>query len=274
VQLEHLEYDYGYSVDADTGEASYDRHMRHVPEGKLEVGVTGGKFRFDVTPGDADIGYVVRVKLGKAETALVLDGVYPYSYYSDYGDSDRVDQTPRPAKPTKLKLELPKAVEVGKPATVKVRAPYKGKLLWTVETDRVLKSEWVDTQGGEATWTIDLAKFAPNVYISAFLIKDPHLESKTAFLPDRAFGVGSVRVTPTQFTQSLKINAPKEVRSSSPLTITLETGPVTEPTFATVAVVDEGILSLTNFQTPDPNAQLFAKRSLGRRHGGRRRRWR
>jgi hypothetical protein len=263
VQLEHLEYDYGYSVDADTGEASYDRHMRHVPEGKLEVPITGGKFKFDVTPADADIGYVVRAKLGKAETALVLDGVYPYTYYSDYGDTDRVDQTPRPAKPTKLKLELPKAVEVGKPATVKARAPYKGKLLWTVETDRVLKSEWVDTQGGEVSWSFDLAKFAPNVYVSAFLIKDPHLESAKAFLPDRAFGVGSVRVTPVEFTHSLSIKAPKEVRSSSPLTITLETGPVTEPTFATVAVVDEGILSLTSFQTPDPNAQLFSKRSLG-----------
>ena len=36
-----------------------------------------------------------------------------------------------------------------------------------------------------------------------------------------------------------------------------------EPTFAIVSVVDEGILSLTNFQTPDPLAQLFAKRALG-----------
>ena len=30
-----------------------------------------------------------------------------------------------------------------------------------------------------------------------------------------------------------------------------------------MSVVDEGILSLTNFQTPDPLAQLFAKRALG-----------
>src|SRR6185503_13495691 len=34
-------------------------------------------------------------------------------------------------------------------------------------------------------------------------------------------------------------------------------------TFAIVSVVDEGILSLTSFPTPDPLAQLFSKRALG-----------
>ena len=262
IELEHLETDYGYSYNDETGEASYDRNLRHVPEGKMTAQVTGGKFSFEVTPGDADIGYVVKVKSGKARTDLILDGVYPYEYYSDYGDTDRVDQTPRPAKPTKLKLELPKKLEVGAAATVKTKAPYRGKILWTIETDRVIKSEWADVAGGETSWSFTLDKFSPNVYVSAFLVKDPHLESKDAFLPDRAFGLGSVRVTPVAFTQDVKILAPKDVRSSSPLNVTLELGPQTEPTFATVAVVDEGVLSLTNFQTPDPNTQLFSKRAL------------
>ncbi len=262
VELAHLEADYGYAYDEETGEASYDRHTRHVPEGRMQVAVDpGGKFHFDVTPGDADLGYVVRVKAGKAETHLVLDGVYPYEYYSDYGD--RVDSTPRPAKPTKVTLDLPKDLEVGKAATVKTRAPYRGKMLWTVETDRVIKAEWVDVQAGETSWSFTLDKFAPNVYVSALLVKDPHLESKTAFLPDRAFGVGSARVTPTQATQKVTLTTPKEVRSSSPLSVTLDVGPVSEPTFATIAVVDEGVLSLTRFQTPDPNSALFAKRALG-----------
>src|SRR6185369_11300670 len=55
----------------------------------------------------------------------------------------------------------------------------------------------------------------------------------------------------------------KEVRSSSPLSVTLDIGKTDGPAFATVAVVDEGILSLTDFATPDPLAQLFAKRALG-----------
>ena len=41
-------------------------------------------------------------------------------------------------------------------------------------------------------------QFAPNLYVSAFLVKDPHLESAEGFMPDRAFGVGSVRVLPEE----------------------------------------------------------------------------
>ncbi|MBS1122314.1 MAG: hypothetical protein H6Q90_4542 [Deltaproteobacteria bacterium] len=265
VDLVHLAADYGYGYDADSGESRYDRRVRTVPEGKLEVAVVNGKFKFDVTPGDADSGYMVRVKAGKAVTELTLDGYYPYDYYEDYGDGERVDQTPRPAKPTRLVVKLPDQpqIEVGKPVTVKVLAPYRGKLLWTVETDKIVSSSWQDVSGGETSWTFTLGEFKPNVYVSAFLVKDPHLESKDAFMPDRAFGVTSVRVAPAQFTQALKITAPKEVRSGSPLSITLDVGPTTEPTFATVAVVDEGILSLTGFQTPSPLGQLFAQRALG-----------
>ncbi len=262
IELVHLEADYGYGYYEDTGESHYDRWLRPVLEGKQEAAVSGGKFSFSVTPGDAQAGYVVRVKAGNAKTELVLDGEYPYEYYG-YGDGDRTDQTPRPARPTQLAVSVPKLVKVGEDVAVSVKTPYRGKLLWTVETDRVVHAEWRDATGAQADWKFKLAAFAPNVYVSAFLIKDPHLESKDAFMPDRAFGISSARVEPTGFTQELKLGAPKEIRSSSPMTVTLDVGRGAGPTVATVAVVDEGILSLNNFQTPDPLAQLFAKRALG-----------
>ncbi|HET9991408.1 MAG TPA: alpha-2-macroglobulin family protein, partial [Kofleriaceae bacterium] len=231
--------------------------------GKQHAAVTGGKFTFDVTPGEADIGYVVRVKAGKAKTELMLEGTYPYDYYYGYGENSSVDRTPRPAKPTQLQPQLAKEIEVGKPVDVKVLTPYNGKILWTVETDHVIAAEWKDVTRGDAKWSFTLPEFAPNVYISAFVVKDPHLESKDAFMPDRAFGIASARVLPVEFTQALKIEVPKDVRSSSPLVVKLDAGPIQGPAFATVAVVDEGVLSLTNFKTPDPLSVLFAKRALG-----------
>jgi hypothetical protein len=262
VELVHLDADYGYGYDDESGEGRYDRWLRQVPDGKLTAKVTGGHFTFDVTPGNANVGYIVRVKAGKARTEIVLEGEYPYEYYYGYGEGDRVDRTPRPAKPTQLVPQLAKEIEVGKPVNVKVLTPYKGKVLWTIETDHVITSEWKDVTRGEATWSFTLDQFAPNVYVSAFVVKDPHLESKDAFMPDRAFGVASARVLPIEFTNPVKIEAPKEVRSSSQLVVKLDVGPVQGPTFATVAVVDEGVLSLTSFQTPDPLAQLFQKRAL------------
>ena len=266
VELVHLEGEYGYGYDEDTGESRWDRWTRPVPEGKLVATVTGGKFHFDVTPNETDAGYIVRVKAGKAKTELPLEGAYGYEYYGyeeGYRSGYRADATPRPARPTQLALDLPKEIEVGKPVAVKAHAPYKGKVLWTVETDHIVKSEWKDVDGGELAWSFTLDAFAPNVYVSAFVVKDPHLESKDAFLPDRAFGIQSARVAPTQFAQTVRLEAPKEVHSSSPLTVTLDLGKPDGATFATVSVVDEGILQLTDFKTPDPLAQIYSKRALG-----------
>ncbi len=262
IEMVHLEADYSYGYDEDTGESRYDRWLREVPEGKATAKVENGKFVFDVTPGEAYGGYLVRVKAGKARTDLVLDGEYSYDYYG-YGDGNRYDATPRPAKPTQLKIDVPKEIKVGETVTAKIKTPYKGKVLWTVETDHVVTALWQDVTAAEASWSFKLAEFAPNVYVSAFLVKDPHLESRDAFMPDRAYGVKSTRVSPVAYTQDVKIEAPREIRSSSPLNIKLDLGPSAAGTVAVVSVVDEGILSLTNFQTPDPLAQLFSKRALG-----------
>lgn len=262
VELVHLDADYSYGYDEDTGESRYDRWLREVPEGKTTANVVDGKFTFEVTPGEASAGYVVRVKAGNARTDLVLDGDYSYAYWG-YGDGDRYDSTPRPAKPTQLKIDLPKEIAVGETVTAKIKTPYKGKVLWTVETDRVVAAEWKNVTGADASWSFKLDTFAPNVYVSAFVVKDPHLESRDAFLPDRAYGVKSTRVKPVAFTQDVKLEAPKQIRSSSPLAVKLDLGPTAPGTFAVVSVVDEGILQLTGFRTPDPLAQLFGKRALG-----------
>src|SRR6185369_5165602 len=162
-----------------------------------------------------------------------------------------------------LAIKLPKDITTGEPATASIRSPYRGKVLWTVETDHLITSEWKDVAAGDASWSFTLDKFAPNVYVSAFVVKDPHLESRDAFLPDRAFGVGSAHVVPALVTQPVQLTAPREVRSSSPLSVVLDVGKTDGPAFATVAVVDEGILSLTGFLSPNPLAQLFARRALG-----------
>ncbi len=260
VEYLRLEEEYGYFYDENEGYERYQRHLRPLREGRSSVAVKDGRFSLDVTPGADAAGYIVRVRSGGAQTDLELEGEGRYYWW---GEGSRVDQTPRPLKPTSLSLVLPAKARVGQAITVKVKAPYKGRMLFTAETDRVLASHWVAVEPGEATWTFTPSAFAPNVYISTFLVKDPHLESAQAFMPDRAFGVGSVTLEPVEYTQTVTMNVPKEVRSNDTLTVELELGPQEGPTFATVAVVDEGILSLTRFQSPDPQKQLFTKRALG-----------
>ncbi|ATB46774.1 alpha-2-macroglobulin family protein [Corallococcus macrosporus] len=260
VEYLRLEEEYGSFYDENEGYERYQRYLRPVREGSAKVAVKDGRFSLDVTPGGDSAGYIVRVRSGGAQTDLELEGEGRYYWW---GEGSRVDQTPRPLKPASLDLALPAKGRVGQAITVKVKAPYKGRMLFTAETDRVLASDWVAVEPGEVTWSFTPTAYAPNVYVSTFLVKDPHLESAEAFMPDRAFGVGNVALEPVEYTQSVTLNVPREVRSNDTLTVDLALGPQEGPTFATVAVVDEGILSLTRFQSPDPQKQLFAKRALG-----------
>ncbi|NMO14970.1 hypothetical protein HPC49_15965 [Pyxidicoccus fallax] len=260
VEYVRLEEEYGAYYDESEGYERYQRYLRPMREGRTTAAVKDGRFSVEVTPGGDAAGYLVRVRAGNAQTDLELEGEGRYYWW---GEDSRVDQTPRPLKPTSLNVALPEKARVGQALTAKLRVPYRGRVLLTAETDRVLAAEWKAVEPGEVTWSFTPSGFAPNVYVSAFLVKDPHLESAEAFMPDRAFGVASVPLEPVDYTQAVTMNVPKEVRSNDTLTVDLELGALEGPTFATVAVVDEGILSLTRFQSPDPLKQLFTKRALG-----------
>src|SRR5205814_2614850 len=105
VELLHLESEYGYYYDEDQGTERYSHYVHAVQEGRRDVQIKDGKLTFEVTPGEATVGYMIRIKAGKTVTELVLDGTYPYDYYYRGGDN-AVDATPRPALPTVLQLDV------------------------------------------------------------------------------------------------------------------------------------------------------------------------
>lgn len=266
VEYLHIEEDYGWYYDEEEHQGSYKRYTHAVSDGSDKVSASGGRFSLRFRPSQGADGYLVRVTAGKARTDLLIDGEHYYRYFEP--SESESDQTPRPQKPTVLKLKAPPQVKLNADNELRFAAPFPGQALVTVETDHVLRSEWVKVaQAGEVVWRFRVEKFAPNVYLSAFLVKDPHHEAKAAFLPDRAFGVVSAPVARDELAHELKLTVPKDVRSQSTLTVQLEVGhhdPQRDgEAFVTVAVVDEGILSLTGFRTPDPLNELLARRALG-----------
>ncbi len=263
VELEfiRLETEYGWTYDETRGHETYRRYLRPVTESSTSVSVIDGKFRATWKPGRDAVGFLVRAQAGAARTDLELEGHGDWYYWAP--DETEVDLTPRPGRPAWLSLETPPVVQAGTPFPVHFKVPYGGRVLLTAETDKLLRSEWMDVDAGDAVWQVELEEFTPNVYVTAFLVKDPHLDSPQAFLPDRAFGVQSVTVEPRDFTRPLQLDVPSEVRSNTRLTVALDLGAGDGPTYATVAAVDEGILSLTRFQSPDPFSDIFARRALG-----------
>ena len=95
------------------------------------------------------------------------------------------------------------------------------------------------------------------------MIKDAHSDSELAYMPSRAFGTQPIKVRSKKFSHNLSINTPTEVQANTDMTVELDLGGTVEKdTVAMVAVVDEGLLSLTNFKTPDPSDALFPKMPL------------
>jgi len=45
--------------------------------------------------------------------------------------------------------------------TASIRSPYRGKVLWTAETDHLVTAAWKDIAAGDASWSFTLEKYAP-----------------------------------------------------------------------------------------------------------------
>lgn len=261
VELVRLDEEMGWLWDDEEGAGQLRRSLRRVSEGQRFVDVKGDKFTLQWPVAADAAGWLVVLRSGAARTELFIEGgAHRYDWE---GGEEGVDQTPRPARPTPLALSAPEQVEVGDRFEVGATAPYAGWVLWTLESDRVLSHRWEKVSAGEIAWSPKIESFVPNAYVTAFLVKDPHLESAAAFIPGRAYGARSVRVRPERFEQAVAMEVPAELLPWSPLEVKLKLGRVPGGATATVAVVDEGILQLTRFESPNPLRQLFARRRLG-----------
>jgi len=151
---------------------------------------------------------------------------------------------------------------VGDEVTLKVPASEAGRILLTLETgNRVAKHLWFDAKSGD-----NLLKFkteenmAPTVYAHVSMIQ-PHAQTKND-LPIRMYGVLPVTVENTSTRLTPQIDMPDAVRPDETFNMSLREAGGRACTY-TLAVVDEGLLDLTRFQTPNPWDAFYAREALG-----------
>jgi hypothetical protein len=265
VEIEILEVqnEWIWEYDDDLGRSTWRRFLREIQVGAEKLKAKNGKFKYSFKPAGHAEGYIVRASAGdNARTDLYLEGE-GYDWWWDEDYEARADRTPSPMVPDGIVVDVKGTLEVGKPMAASMNLPYPGRLLFTVETDEVLESRWLDIRKpGPFTTTFTINEFKPNVYVSALLVKDPFFESRKAFIPGRAFGVRSVQVRPSRHEMKLTLTVPDEVQPNQELVVKLDTGLQNTRVYATIAAVDEGILQLTKFETPDPLSLMFKKRGL------------
>lgn len=168
--------------------------------------------------------------------------------------------------PDRLEIDLDQETyKPGEVAKAQIKAPFAGKLILTVEREKVLSYRTVTMR--ENTAVIDvpiLDEYKPNVYLSASLIRSTTSLEKHA--PARAFGVIPLKLNDDANRLSVKIDAVEKTRPNQELEVFVRvespSTPKREAYQLTVAAVDEGILQLTNAQTPDAHGFFFRQRGL------------
>ncbi len=137
-----------------------------------------------------------------------------------------------------------------------------GRALVSIETgSKVLNAFWAETKKGVTEVNIPVTpEMAPNVYAHVTLVQ-PHAQTLND-LPIRMYGVIPITIEdpnthlrPT--IQTAEFWRP-EVKAS--VTVGEETG---KPMTYSLAVVDEGLLDITRFETPNPWGSFYAREALG-----------
>lgn len=165
--------------------------------------------------------------------------------------------------PDRVRLAGPdEPLGVGEDAVINILPPYAGEAEIVIATDRVLETRSVSVpeEGAEIRVRVDEDWGAgAYVMVSVLTPRDPVAEPR----PRRAVGVMHLPVDVSDRTFEIALNAPVLVRPRQALTLDVEVdGPVREGAWLTVAAVDEGILALTRFQSPDPVDWYFGKAAL------------
>lgn len=153
----------------------------------------------------------------------------------------------------------------GETARLQVRAPFAGRALLTVETDRIREARVVELEKNTAEIEVAVERgHAPNAYCTLTLIRPARPEA--VWSAHRAIGVLALPVEVPDRRLQVAIDAPAAARPQAKLAGTVSVrGEDGNPArgAVTVMAVDEAICMLTAFATPDPAKTFAAPRALG-----------
>lgn len=152
--------------------------------------------------------------------------------------------------------------KVGEQIALSIPSTKGNKILVSLETgSEVLQTFWVDAEAETTTISFEATpQMSPNIYAHLTMIQ-PHGQTSND-LPIRLYGLQSIKVVDAETTLSPKIDSPSELRpgQSYSITVSEETG---KAMAYTVAIVDEGLLDITNYKTPQPWSNFYAREALG-----------
>ncbi|PCJ95354.1 MAG: hypothetical protein COA50_09100 [Flavobacteriaceae bacterium] len=151
---------------------------------------------------------------------------------------------------------------VGETATVTFPSSVGGRALVTIENGtEVLESLWVETVEGETKFQLPISElYTPNVFINIALLQ-PHGTTLNDS-PIRLYGIVGINVENAETKLVPNISMPDVLQPEEIMTLKVSEKQGKAMTY-NIAIVDEGLLDLTRFKTPDPWNTFYAREALG-----------
>lgn len=249
--VEVIKYEWQNMLENYYGSYRYNsKPIEKVVSSKV-ISFEDGKANYAYTPTTSG-EYEIRVKLPNYSQGYSYSKFYAYSYGTTSNSSFQVNQDGEVIIETD-KTDYQEKDEV----KILCKTPFNGRLLLTIERNQVFEYHQLEVENKTASLTVKLKDIhVPNIYVTATLIKKANLTDIPLTV---AHGLKNISVLKTNSKIPVEINCTAQSRSNTKQNIQIKTAPNAE---VTVAVVDEGILSIKNFETPNPHEYFYQKRAL------------
>lgn len=228
----------------------YQSQMEEMVKEEKTVSISGAQTMYSYVPVEAG-SYELRVYLPGAST-YTSRSFYSYGSWGIAGGSFEVNTDGN------IEIAADKvSYAPGEKAKLLFKAPFDGRLLVTLENNGVLSHQFLQVEKRTAIYEFPVtATHLPNIYVTATLVK-PH---DVAEIPlTVAHGFQSLRIDEKDRRMPLAIEAAATTRSNKKQHIKVK---ATAGAMVSIAVVDNGILQVSDFKSPDPYDFFYQQRAL------------
>ncbi len=182
-----------------------------------------------------------------------------YLTYKGYGET-AVQDGPGGAEMLSFTIDQ-KEVSVGEEIVIRLPRFEEGRALVSLETgSRILENFWVEAPVEEPLRITATPEMTPGVFIHVSLLQPHHSTANDH--PIRMYGIQRVGVVDPGTRLSPVLKMPEVLEPEKEVRIRVSEKEGRAMTY-TVAVVDEGLLDLTRFATPDPWNHFYSREALG-----------
>ncbi len=241
-----------YALRRDDSGVRYDWTRIAEPLAEGEVALVGGRGTYRFTPPDWG-DYVVTVEDPEGGMRSAVD---VHTWGGDHAPTPERERV-------RVRLDRDRYAP-GDTIRARIETPFDGTALVCLERDRVFAWKSVPVKDRTAEVEFRLPDgCAPNLYCTVTVVRP--VGAAETWRPHRVCGVETVVVDTDPHLVDVEVEAATEARPGQPTEVTFRVTSGGRPVpgaVVTVAAVDEGILQLTRFRTPDPFAAYWGKEAL------------